>query len=305
MNLFPGIDILSRRIPFRQGSEDDYAGLIVEHLAYIEKQCRRAVSSSGRGELWPGGGEDCGDPAGLDNEADELLNEVLDRLRADNFKALRQFRGKAKLTTYLTTIISNLIIDIARQKKGRSRARLRAQEMGGVAEKLYELVFGRGYSLNDAQNHLEVTHGIREPLEILQGMVDRMRGRERFQTLATADCEATWLVPGKEMFLDDSLEVVVCDPRKNAEDSLIANQRNTAARQAVEGLIGELNGEDKLMIRMRFPADEEEEAKSIRDIGNLLGLSEKVVDARIRRILVRFRETLLKRGLTPNDLIYS
>jgi RNA polymerase sigma factor (sigma-70 family) len=302
MNLLSSIGMSGRRTPPPLGGMEDYAGLIVEHLSYIEQQCRRAVSRSGRVDLWSGG-EDGRGSAGQDNEADELLNEVLDRLRIDNFRALREFKGKSKITTYLTTIISNLIIDIVRKKKGRSRARERAQEMGEVAEKLYELVFGRGYSLHEAHSHLEISHGIREPLEKLQEMVDRMRGRERFQVPAAADVEAAWLVPGKEMLVDDALEVVVSDPRRNAEDSMITNQRNAAAQEVVDRLVGELSGEERLILRMRFPASDEDEPKSIKVIGVLLGVSEKVVDARIRRTLVRFREILLKRGLTLNDLI--
>jgi hypothetical protein len=109
----------------------DHARLITDNLAFIEKHCRRAVlrtMTTGAGAPDDGvAGSLSRDGIILDNQADELLNEVLDRLKADNFKALREFKGRAKLTTYITTIISNLIIDLARQKKGRSRARERAK----------------------------------------------------------------------------------------------------------------------------------------------------------------------------------
>lgn len=287
------------------GQDDGgYPRLITDNLGYIEKQCRRAVLKTmtfggGVSDLVAGSpGEDGLD---LENQTDELLNEVLDRLRADDFRALREFRGKAKLTTYITTIVANLIIDLVRQKKGRSRARERAKEMGAVAERLYDLVFGQGCSLHQAHSHLEITHGIIEPLESLQEMLDRMRGRgERSQMLLAADPEAAWLVPGKKMTVDDAVEVVVTDPRKNAEAALIDSQQQTGAQQAVAGLVEELSGEDRLMLRMRFPADDDE-PKSCREIGKLLGVSENSVDARIRRILIRFREILLRQGLTLQD----
>jgi len=283
----------------------DYARLITDNLAFMEKQCRRAVlktmtfGAGAVGDLVAGSpGEDGLD---LENQTDELLNEVLDRLRGDDFKALREFRGKAKLTTYLTTIVANLIIDLVRQKKGRSRARERAKEMGEVAERLYDLVYARGYSLHQAHSHLEITHGMREPLESLQEMLDRMRGRgERSQMLPAADPEAAWLVPGRKMLVDEVVEVVVTDPRKNAEAALIDDQKQTRAQQAVAGLVGELSGEDRLMLRMRFPADDAE-PKSCKEIGKLLGVSENGIDAKIRRILVRFREILLRQGLTLHD----
>jgi DNA-directed RNA polymerase specialized sigma24 family protein len=90
----------------------DYARLIVDHLPYIEKQCRRAAESPGNYRS----------DADVDNEADHLLTEVLDHLKADDFKVLRDFRGSSKLTTYLTAVISNLVVDIIRTRKGRSRA---------------------------------------------------------------------------------------------------------------------------------------------------------------------------------------
>lgn len=282
----------------------DYARLITDNLAYMEKQCRRAVirfSPAGMAGYDAstasrhGGGM-------LDNETDELMNELLDRLRADDFRALREFRGKAKLTTYITTIISNLVVDLARQKKGRSRARDRAREMGKVAELLHDLVYGRGCTLHEAHSHLEFTHGIREPLERLREMLERMQGRERGIALC-ADGESTWLVPGRRVVTEDAVEIVVVDPRRNAEASLMADQKRLRAREAVAGLIAQLDGEERFMLRMRFPADGGEEPKSARDIGQLLGMTEKSVDARIRRVLARFRETLLRQGLSLDDLI--
>jgi RNA polymerase sigma factor (sigma-70 family) len=273
----------------------DYLRLITDNLAYIENQCRRAVLRTS------GGDDEGGDGIQLDNQADELLNEVLDRLKADGCRALREFKGKAKLTTYITTIISNLIIDLVRQKKGRSRARERAREMGAVAERLYDLVYARGCSLIQAHSCLEITHGIHEPLERLQEMLQRMRGRERLMPLV-AEGESTWLVPGRKVVVDDEPQLVVADPRKDAEAELIVRQRESRARTAVAGLVAGLSGEERLLIALRFP-QEEEEPKSTREIGELMGLSEKCVDAKIRRILLRCRQDLLGQGLRPDDLI--
>ncbi|WP_250680063.1 sigma-70 family RNA polymerase sigma factor [Geomonas sp. Red32] len=267
-----------------------YAALITGNLSYIEKQCRRAVMGHGDGDV------------SQENEVDELLNEVLDRLRGDDFKALREFKGKAKLTTYITTIISNLIIDLVRSKKGRSRAKERAREMGPVAERLYELVYQGGCSLHEASAHLEHTHAIHEPLPSLQSMLDRMRGREKNLSVV-ADGEAAWMVPGKAMVVDEAVEIVVTDPRKTAEATMISGQKESAARETVAGLLTDLSGEDRLILRLRFPDDEEVEPKSVREIAQLLDLTEKSVDARVRRMLLRFKETLLSRGLKASDFL--
>lgn len=286
--------------------ENDYSRLIVANFAYIEKQCRIAVTRNRSTNAGSRMETITGIPifdAGLTNEADELLNEVVDRLKADNFKALREFKGKSKLTTYITTIISNLIIDIVRHKKGRSRAKERAKELGEVACKLYDLVYGRGCSIHEAKDHLETAFGVCEPLEKLQDMLDRMRGRESAQFHASADGEAAWLVPGREVTTDDGVEIVVPDPARSSEEMMIKSQKESLAKQAVDELLKDLSGEDRLMIRMRFPADDREQPKSVKEIGHLLGVTEKVADARIRRILIRFRQVLLRRGLSMDDLI--
>ena len=228
---------------------------------------------------------------------------MLDRLRGDDFKALREFKAQSKLTTYLTTIVANLIIDLLRQRKGRSRAKERARERGGVAERLYDLVYLRGCSLHQAHSHLEITYGVAEPLERLQEMLDRMRGRgDRSQMLLATDPEDTWLVSGRKVTVDEAVEVEVTDPRRNAEAALIDRQKRVRVQQAVSDLTAGLSGEESFMLRLRFPTDDSE-PKSFKEIGRLLGASESSVDARIRRILIRFRETLLRQGLTLQDLV--
>ena len=299
------LDRSAKSQPSPSEASCDHLRLITDNLAYIENQCRRAVLRTMTGaaaSLDDGTGSFGFDGIAVDNQADELLNEVLDRLKADDFKALREFQGKAKVTTYITTIISNLIIDLVRQKKGRSRARERAREMGELGERLYELVFARGCSLHQAHSDLEITHGICEPLERLQEMLQRMRGRERSLLPAGGEVDSTWLVPGRKIMANDGVEVVVVDPRRNAEARLIAGQQRSKAQRTVGSLLEELSGEDRLMISMRFPADGDDPI-SAKEIGALLSLSEKCVEARIRRILIRFRQILLKQGLTLDDLI--
>jgi DNA-directed RNA polymerase specialized sigma24 family protein len=66
-----------------------------------------------------------------------------------------------------------------------------------------------------------------------------------------------------------------------------------------------LGNEEKLMVRMRFPLSEEEEPKSLSEIARMLGVSEKAVDSRIRRVLSKCKEMMLKHGLSISDLIVA
>jgi hypothetical protein len=99
MQILPFKTVFAKKTPPLSEATPDYARLIVDHLSFIERQYRRTFEFPGsyRSE------------AAVDNDADHSLTEVLDHLKADDFKAPREFRGTAKLTTYLTTVISNLI----------------------------------------------------------------------------------------------------------------------------------------------------------------------------------------------------
>lgn len=275
--------------PSSQEERPDYARLIVDHLPYIERQCRKATDSpsTGRSE------------ADIDNETDLLLTEVLDHLKADDYKVLRNFRGSAKLTTYLTTVIANLVVDIVRTRKGRSRARERARDIGPVAELLYTLVYGRGYTLGDAHGHLVLSHGITESEDDLRGLLDQIRGRDG----ATHTMSSDWPYKGREVLVDYEVEVIVPDPAKGAEEVMIDNQRELKRKQAMAIMLEGLSGEESFILRLRFPATDDEEPRSVREIAALLSQTEKAVDNRLRRTLLRCREMLLSQGLSLDDLI--
>ena len=300
MNIFSRTQPAKTPVP-ASAVGNDYARLIVENLPYIEKQCRRSVSFNGDSGGFGSGTNFSQDCAASDNEADELLNEALDHLRSDDFRVLRQYQGKAKLTTYLTTIISNLLIDLVRKKKGRSRVKERAREMGEVAERLYEAVYGRGYSLGEAHGFLQTTWGITASHAELGAMLEAMRGRESF--LAPADAGACWPYTGTEIATEDGIELVVTDPAHSAERMLADDQRERSTRRLLDTVLGELSGEDRLILSLRFPSDDTEEPRTNREIAEMLNLTEKAVDNRVRRALNRCRQMILGQGLSLNDLI--
>jgi RNA polymerase sigma factor (sigma-70 family) len=284
--------------PLPDSTGNEFARLIVENLPYIERQCRRAVSRDDCGEGGPYAFP-AGDASG--NETDELLNEVLDHLKADDFRVLRQFQGRSKITTYLTTIISNLVVDLVRKKQGRNRIKERAREMGEVAERLYEAVFRHGYTLSEAHCFLETTWGITSGHAELGLMLDRMRGR--LATVGPDPAPDSWPHRGFESVGETGVEIIVPDPARPADELLAEHQRERHCRQILDSVLAELSGEDRMLLILRFPSDENDEPKGNREIAQLLDLSEKAVDNRVRRILNRCRETLLKKGLSLSDLI--
>jgi hypothetical protein len=95
MKIVPLKAIFSRKPQTAQVESPDYALLIVDHLPNMDRQCRRAAKSP----------ESYRSAANVvDNESNHHLTEVIDHLKADDFKVLREFRGNPKLTTYLTMV---------------------------------------------------------------------------------------------------------------------------------------------------------------------------------------------------------
>lgn len=273
-------------------TEPHYRRLFHEYYPFIQKQCHQIAAKmnfSGRA-----------DDASLSHafeafDGDDLQNRVLERLTKDNYKVIRDFAGRSKMTTYLITIIQHEAYDLRRQMSGRDRSRERAQKLGSVAEVLHDLVCHRGYNLNAAREHIESTMGIVVPFSSLETMLAQIRGRGPLH-------HGDGSLAAKEIGTDHGMQAVWIDPGNNPEENLCDQELKTTVDKVLSDLMKGLTGEEKLMIRMRFPA-EGEKPKTMQEIGKILGCTEKAVDGRIRRILIKFRENLLGNGLGPSDII--
>lgn len=242
-----------------------------------------------------------GSDAAFDNRVDELFNQVLDHLKEEDYQVLRKFKGKSKLSTYLSTIVSNIVVDLIRKNRGRSRVKQRAAEMGGVAEHLYDAIYVRGFSIGEAQDFLRSTWGLDIDRTELDLLLKKMQGREnphRFKV-----CDDNWPPAGFEVETDNGVEVVVPDPAWSAEEKLVDKQRELLARQVLDRALTELTGEERFIITLRFPFSEDKHPMAIREIAEVLGVTEKALDNRVRRILMRCREIFLRQGLSLKDLI--
>lgn len=266
-----------------------YQRLITENIQYIEKQCHKACGCYKKKAISIQKKIDGGPDSQIESmrviasgeiEPDTLFNEVLDRLKEDNFRVLKDFKNRSKLTTYITTIIVHLIIDIKRKIAGRNRATERARAIGPLGEKLYDLVFIKGYPLEEAFSFLKKTDGITEGLEEIEIMIEKIKGRA-----------SVHIHPGASIEKD------------TPETALDGKQREALTKNVLNEVLAELGNEEKLIMRMRFPLSEDEEPKSLSEIARMLGVSEKAVDSRIRRVLSKCKEMMLKHGLSISDLI--
>ena len=270
-----------------------YQELFHQHIEFIEKQCFKAVRMK-RTALSPS------QDIELENDALELSGRVMDTLSENNFQVLRQFKNKSKLTTYLTSIIANQAVDMIRRKKGRNREKERAGEFGDMGLQVYQKTVVQGLSHERA--YQELKNDGRPSLsesEFLE-IASRISGSARN--------------PGNMPNPDDNLirmgsrdsqtgEIISPDNLSNPEDTSIRKDREQHMDQLLRDTINELNGEDKLIIRMRFPVNPDQEAESIDSIAAALGISSKAVYKRISRVLKKCRQHIKKRGLNIHDIL--
>lgn len=275
------------KTPTDQQASEDYRQLFFQNYEFIKKQCYKICGKNRGVSSLPHGTEDLLDFGNQTIHVDSInridpeifFNEALAHLTADDYKVLRKFKNRCKITTYITTIISRLLIDIKRKHEGRNRAKERAREIGPLREKVHELVFEKGYSVDEAYEYLRAAENITESFEDIQMMVEKMRGRQRsgFPQMPVTG--------------------------NNPERELMIKQKEELTKKVLDEVLSDLGNEEKLVIRMRFPLSEDEEPKDLSEIAQILGITTKAVDSRIRRILAKCKERMLKYGLSFDDFI--
>lgn len=269
--------------------------LLTEQLGYITKVCEKAAGQAeaacsqciagegGHGYLVERAGR-------LDK--DELFIQVLDHLQEDDYRRLREFKGNSSITTYLTAIISRLVVDIVRSRTGRNRAKERAERFGELGRRTYELLIQSKHTIREAVEILQVNYGMTADAGRLQAMLDEMLGRSsRHQT--DADHETAW---------NDSGELVSIQ-RSTPEQKLADKQQDRKRKEVLKQVLDSMTAEDKLLVRLRFPLDEATDPLDAATVAKMLGLNQQEVERRTRRILTTCRELLLKQGISLDALL--
>lgn len=274
-----------------EGSDRErYRLLITDNLEYIEQQCRKACGVYLHQDIT------------TENRADELFIELIDHLEASDFKRLREFEGRANIKTYITVIISHLIVDLVRGKTGRGRERERAGEFGETGVRLFDLVVRRGYTTVEAYEAIKTSYGMDLSFGEFAAMADKIRGCPKSsQKVIVEDGPQRKVKPAP--FIDESGDIVITDQRYTPEEEILSRQRNELRNRVISEMSDLLDGEDKLIFRMKFPLNDEELPKKNVEIARIIGVGEKAVEKRVTKMLSKFRELMLSRGLGLDDFI--
>ncbi len=267
-----------------------YPTLITENLEYIEKQCFKAV------RLKSGGLSD-EEALAMENEAIELFNLVLDILRKEDYKVLKEFKGNSRITTYFTAIISRQAVDMIRKKRGRSREKERAKEFGEVGLAIYREIIKNGRSPSDVWEQFKSDGFFARSLEELEAIAAKIKSTEKPIDLNQDG------IAVKEAVSIGVDGYVIPDPQMDPGKVFEEQQRRQTMQKVIRGIINQLSGEERLLLRMRFPYGEDEKPKSVDQVSKVLGISQKAVYKRITRLMEKCREQLGQQGVNIHDLL--
>jgi len=223
----------------------------------------------------------------FDRDADRSGNSFLyvcEQLSANDFRRLRKFDvgGRATFSTWLCAVVRNLCLDWHRKEHGRYRAFGSIARRGATDQLLFEVVFRRGLSAEDAREQLS-----RNGIELSFAAVE-----ERIWNLRRClSSRQLWLLSSGNTVLDsiDSEEEgnSLAEPADPAPDpETLASLRET--HRQVSAALTSLNDSDRLLVRLRY-----QEGLTLQQVARLVGLKDaQTADRRLRDIIDHLRQAL-------------
>jgi RNA polymerase sigma factor (sigma-70 family) len=211
-----------------------------------------------------------------DADAEDFVSEVKLKLLQDDCAILRKHRGTCSTTTFLTVVIANLFRDHRIRMWGKWRASAEARRRGDVAVQLEAAVYRDGQSFDEACATLS-RNG--------QHKVDRAELRRILDQLPHR-------IPRR---VDDAASVDDLPAPNHADDGVLDGERQQRLEAAKEGLnraLGELDPEDRVIIRMHYF-----EGLSIANVARGLGIEQKPLYPRLRKLLERLAARLKAEGI--------
>jgi RNA polymerase sigma factor (sigma-70 family) len=214
-------------------------------------------------------------------DAEDFASEVRLRLLQDDYSVLRKYRGTSSVPTFLTVVIGNLFRDYRIKRWGKWRPSAEAKRRGEAAVLLETAVYRDGRSFDEACQLLRGNGRVNaDPSELRRIMTELPR---RVRLRQDDDASVDSVPTGEET---DGLVL---------EDERV--ERSRAVESALKRALTHLDPDDRLIIMMHFF-----EAISVADIARGLGLPQKPLYPRIKRLLDSLSSQLTREGIGPEYL---
>ena len=218
----------------------------------------------------------------LEDQAEEFASHTKLKLIENDYQLIRSFQGKSSFQTYLFTVINRIFIDWLRMIKGRWRPSEYAKRLGSMGIKLEELMARKKLSYQEACYAIKINHGVSLDSSEYRKLADKI-SKQLLSNPKQVD------IPLEEIKVSKS----------SLKDPVI-DKNSQAIREKIASIIKDvresLDANDKLILKMHF-----HDNLGISAISRILKLKRHGVDARLKFILVGFKEKIIANGININD----
>lgn len=243
--------------------------------------------------------------------AEEAALAVMDRLRRDEWQAVRAYAGLAQFSTFLATLTVRILEDFARARFGRARPPRWLRALGGLWLELFRLLCLERMPLTEAVEYL-AHRRVRDERATIEHAACVIRrevvdcGKAQAREVALDETAAEHAMPA-----DDDADAVSGQQRRLEEqerhqvlgllfEALTGDKETLGARD--RGLLSrlrlELSAEEKLLLRLCY-----RDGVSGTEAAAMLGWSRFQLHGRLRRLMMRLREEFARAGLSDELLV--
>lgn len=205
-------------------------------------------------------------------EAEDFRSQVILKLFENDSAVLRKFQGRSSMRTYLTVVVSRLLLDYRTAAWGKWRNSEEARRRGEVAMLVERLIVRDRHSVDEAHEILRTNYG----LTLSRGEIER---------LATS-----FPIRVKRRFEEEEALRDVPAPGRAADDVLDDGRREESAAHCSKVLARALVGlepQDRLILVLHY-----KDGRKVSEIAQMLRLDQRPLYRRLERILKQLREVL-------------
>jgi RNA polymerase sigma factor (sigma-70 family) len=214
------------------------------------------------------------------DDRDELLSRVFLKLVSDDYAVLRAFEGRSSISTYLSSVIRRVCLDLWVSRAGKYRPTARLMREGPVAIAIAAMMRRHGLDLEQACRQYETTSGARLP---------EMTRRRLPATISAA--------PSRQFVPLDDVSLAAPGPPCQDGDDQDVLEAGRRIRRALSSALQCLSRSDRLLLALKFS-----EAMPISKIARDLAVEQKPLYGRFKRIYELLKTSLVRSGVTLTDV---
>ncbi|HHB75235.1 MAG TPA: hypothetical protein ENK84_01645 [Desulfobulbus sp.] len=254
---------------------------------------------------WPLINSIAGQRFASDTLAEEAALYVLNRLEEDDYHRLRAFSGRAKFSTYLSSLCIRLLEDFSRKKYGRLRPPTWVTDLGGIWLVLFRLLCLQRLAVADAVETVIARSGnhLRAEVEnaawkILERIIHC--GRHQGSEVSLDDPHGKTLQDQAKMHsaIPNPEQQVLTKEREIFFELLFSGNTQGISEVSAESVFTDkvsldLDAQERLLLKLCFQDD-----LSVTRAGEMLGLNANQVHGKLRRLLSRLRHEFDRAGIS-------